>query len=378
MASIGVGLAVMVLSFFILGGFQKVIKDKIYDIKGHIEISKFDMGSAYDEKPITVTQQVLNQVYEYAEIEHVQFFAHKAGMIKTKEEVEGIHFKGVSRNFSANRFQQNMVEGRFVQFDNDEYAREVVLSRMIANRLKLSLDDEAIIYFVQNPPRVRKLKVVGIYETGLEEIDKTTVLGDIGLVQKLNNWPDSLVGGMEVFVKDESMIDYIDNELYENLDSTYYVEMVQKKYSQIFDWLELLDQNVSVFLGLILIVACFNMISIILILIMERTNMVGVLISLGSSNQQIKKVFLLNGMILVFKGILIGNVIAIGFALLQQEFLIVPLDAANYYMYYVPIHWDIKSMVVVNLVTFGVVSTALYLPLSFVSRISPTRALKFD
>lgn len=376
--SISVGLTAMVLAFFILGGFQRVIKDKIYDFKGHIEVSKFDMGSVYDEQPVAVTPKVLDQIYGFETVDHVQYFAHKSGMIKTDEEVEGIHFKGVSHNFSLERFQDNLVEGRFVAFDSASYSKEVVLSQWIANRLKLKVGDDAIIYFVQNPPRVRKLEIVGLYETGLEEIDRSMVIGDIQLVQKLNNWPDSLVGGLEVFVNDQADIAMVDDGLYETLDATYYVEMISKKYGHIFDWLDLLDQNVNVFLGLILMVACFNMISIILILIMERTNMVGVLLALGSSQQQIKNVFLYNGMILIMKGMLIGNGVAILFAFLQQEFHLIPLDAENYYMPYVPIYWDIKAMVLVNLMTFLVVSLTLYIPLAFVARISPIKALKFD
>ncbi len=376
--SISLSLCAMVLAYFILGGFQRTIKDKIYNLKGHLEITKFDLGSSYDENPIPIDQDAIRQIDAYPFTDHIQYFAHKAGMLKTKEEVEGVLFKGVSSNFSLDRFAANMIEGRFVDFPDSGYSKEVVISNIISNKLKLGIGDRVTIYFVQNPPRFRRLDIVGIYETGLEEIDKTLVLGDIGLVQRMNNWPDTLIGGYEIYLKDADQAELAKDVMFEELDANLYVDLISDKYRQIFDWLELLDQNVAFILGIILFVACINMISILLILIMERTQMIGVLQALGATKKQVKRIFMYNGMQLVLKGLVIGNGLALMLAYLQDEYRLIPLDAANYYMHFVPIQWDFQSMIFVNLLTIGVVYIVLSIPVLVLSRIKPIAAIRFD
>ena len=368
----------MVLAFFILGGFQRTIKDKIYNLKGHVEVAKFSLGSEFDEDPIAISPRLINTIEGTGLTDHYQFFAHKAGMIKTDTEIEGILLKGVSRNFSLDRFKANMSEGRFIEFYDSTYAKEIVLSDWMANRLSISVGDTVLVYFYQDPPRVRNLEVVGLYNTGLEEIDHSLALGDLSLVRRLNNWPDTLVGGVEVFANQHENIDLLDVQLYDKLDASLISQKVSHKYGQIFDWLDLLDQNVRVFLVLILIVACLNMISILIILIMERTNMIGLLMALGADTLLIKKIFKNNGRLLVFKGLLFGNVAALGIAWVQDMFHLIPLDQENYYMEYVPIHWDVQALVLVNVLTFLVVSLSLSVPLRIISRISPVKAVKFD
>ncbi|MCV9386159.1 ABC transporter permease [Reichenbachiella ulvae] len=376
--SIALGLAAMILAYFILGGFQKTVKDKIYNFKGHLEISKYTLGGNFDENFISLGSDFYSDLEAYEFVDHYQSYAYKAGMLRTKEEVEGVMIKGVSQEFDTLRFQDNMLAGRFVSFSDSSYSKELVLSKRIANKLQLEIGDKATVYFVQNPPKFRRLEVVGIYETGLEEIDKSMVISDIRMVQKLNNWPDSLVGGVEVFVKEGYSKDEAMDALFESLDASLYVDKVSNSYAQIFDWLELLTQNVSVFLVLILVVACFNMISILLILIMERTYMIGVFQALGASRSQIKKVFMYNGMILVLKGMLLGNVIALLVTWLQDQFHIIPLDPINYYMDFVPVDWNFKAFFLLNLLTFIVVLIALRVPLAVITRVKPVSALKFD
>ncbi|WP_255416069.1 ABC transporter permease [Reichenbachiella sp. MSK19-1] len=376
--SIALGLSAMILAYFILGGFQQTVKDKIYNFKGHLEITKYTLGSALGDHHISTGAHFFNDLEQYEFIDHIQSFAHKAGMLRTEEEVEGVLLRGVSRDFDTLRFQENMTKGRFIAYSDSEYSKEVVLSARIARKLKLEVGDDATIYFVQNPPKFRRVQIVGLYETGLEEIDKTMVLGDIGMVQRLNNWPDTLVGGVEVFVKDGYDLEIAENTLFENVDAHLYVDKVRDKYAQIFDWLDLLNQNVSVFLILILIVACFNMISILLILIMERTYMIGVFLALGAGKRQIKKIFMYNGMLLVIKGMTLGNAIALLLAFLQDQFHLIPLDPVSYYMHFVPIFWDFKALLLLNVLTFFVVLLALRIPLAVITRVKPVTALKFD
>lgn len=368
----------MILAFFILGGFQQTIKEKIYNFKGHLEITRYNMGNSLDEKSISLNSDFYTQKDQFEFIDHVQAFAYKAGLIKTNDEVEGVIFKGVDVNFDSMRFKTNMRTGRFVNHPESGYSSEVILSQHIANKLKLKLGDRFMMHFVQNPPRFRRLTLVGLYETGLEEFDKSVIIGDIRMIQRLNEWEADQVGGFEVFVKDKSKIDRAEDILFNAIDANLYVDKVSDKYNQIFDWLGLLNQNVSVFLGLILIVACFNMISILLILILERTYMIGVLQALGASKRQVKRIFLLKGMILVTKGLIYGNLIALLIAFLQDQFQLVPLDAANYYMYYVPISWDYEALISLNVLTFLVVSLALGIPMTVVSRIKPITAIRFS
>lgn len=376
--SISVGLAAMILAFFILGGFQQTIKEKIYNFKGHLEITRYNMGNSLDEKSISLNSDFYTEKDQFEFIDHVQAFAYKAGLIKTNDEVEGVIFKGVDAHFDTIRFRTNMRAGRFVQHPESGYSSEVILSQHIANKLKLKLGDRFMMHFVQNPPRFRRLTLVGIYETGLEEFDKSVIIGDLRMIQRLNEWEVDQVGGFEVFVKDKRKIDQAEDILFNAVDANLYVDKVSDKYNQIFDWLGLLNQNVSLFLGAILVVACFNMISILLILILERTYMIGVLQALGASKRQVKRIFLLKGMILVTKGLFYGNLVALVVAFLQDQFQLIPLDAANYYMYYVPISWDYEALISLNLLTFAVVSLALGIPMTVVSRIKPITAIRFS
>ncbi|MFY0654806.1 MAG: ABC transporter permease [Cyclobacteriaceae bacterium] len=378
MVSIAVGLGAMILSFFILGGFQQTIKNKIFNFKGHLEVTRYNFGNSAEEPPISINSDFYQMKDSIDFIEHVQDFAYKAGLLKTKEEVQGVVFKGVGQNFDSARFKQNMLEGELFQFKESGYSQQVVISKIISKTLRLKVGDKVFISFVQNPPRTRRLEITGIYETGLEEFDKQLIIGDIGLVRRMNNWPDSLVGGHEVFIKDAMNMAQAEEDLFNMIDMNLFVDKVSDKYVQIFDWLNLLNQNVAIFLGLILIVGAVNMISILLILIMERTNMIGVLQALGAPRRQIKRIFLFNGMILIVKGLFWGNVFGLLIAFLQDQFKIIPLDPENYYMYFVPIHWDFGILFGLNVLTFFVVSLALGIPTIVVSRIKPIAAIKFD
>lgn len=376
--SIAVGLAAMILAFFILGGFQNTIKEKIYNFKGHLEITKYTLSSSFDDQAISLNSDFYQHHNQYSFVTHVQEFAHKAALLKTDEEVQGVIFKGYGRTFDTTKFRTSVKEGRFFSFNDSTYSKEVIISSKIAKTLKLKTDDDVLIYFVQNPPRFRKLKITGIYETGLEEFDQRMVIGDIGLVQRMNNWSDTLVGGYEVFVDNPTRLDDAENKLFRIIGAELYVDKVSDKYIQIFDWLGLLDQNVSIFLSLILVVAAFNMISILLILIMERTYMIGVFLAIGATTRLIKRVFLYNGMILVGKGLFWGNIMAILIAFIQDKFKLIPLDPENYYMYYVPVSWDFSSLISLNIITFILVTLALFIPILIISRIRPIAAIRFD
>ena len=378
-ASIGVGLAVMIISFLIMIGFQDTVTEKIYNFSAHLIVTKYTSNDTFEEAPLSLNNELYDNFKSYDFIDHVQEFSHKAGLIKTEEEVLGIIFKGVSARFDTSRFKPSLVEGRFINFSEESYSKEVLLSSEIARKLQLSLDDDVIVHFFQNPPRVRRLKVVGIYETNLSEYyDNKFILGDIRLIQRLNNWGDSLAGGMEIFVYNENEIDEAESGVLRLMDYDMAVQKVSNKYIQVFDWLHLISRQVNIFLTIILLVVCVNMISIILILIMERTQMIGLLKAFGSANGLIRRIFAYHGIGIIFRGLLLGNILGLGLCLIQYYFKIIPLNPRDYYMSFVPIGWDWEIVVLLNLLTFTVVALIILIPTLAISRVEPIKSIRFD
>lgn len=362
----------------VLFGFKREIKDKIYSFSGHLIISKYTLSTSFEESSITVDDSLIQALNKYPLISRFQPYAMKAALLKTEEEVQGVIIKGVDESFDTLGFQKHMIKGRFPDLSGDNYTTEVALSRRVSNYLELDIDDEVLIYFVQNPPRFRRLQITGIYETGLEEFDEKIIIGDLDLVRRINNWPDSLAGGIEVFLNDTDQLDEAADHLFHALDIDLYVDKVTDRYIQIFDWLNLLNRNVVILLTIILFVSGTSIISILLILIMERTQMIGVLKSLGSSNKLIRHIFILNGIQLIVKGLFWGNVIGLGLGLLQHYYKIIPLDSANYYMSHVPIQIDIPTIIGLNLLVLMLIGLTLLIPVAIISRIKPLKAIRFD
>lgn len=377
--SIGLGLAIMIISFSILFGFQSTVKDKLYSFSSHLQITKFTLSHSLEEIPVSTANDFYQDYSQYELIDHVQQYAQKPGLIRTDEEILGIVLKGVGRDFDFSRFEPNMLEGGFIEFDSTSYSKEVVISKSIANKLNLNVDDRITIHFFQNPPRARKLTVKGIYETNLSEyFDDKVIIGDIDLIRRLNNWPDTLAGGFEVYVNNAENAEIVEKQLDDSLPLDLYVEKISDKFVQVFEWLHLIRRQVNIFLVLILFVVCFNMISVILILIMERTQMIGVLKALGAENSLVRKIFNYTGMRIVAKGVLLGNSIAIGLCAIQYYFKIITLNPKDYYMSYVPISWDWEVILLLNILTFMVVSLILTIPTIFITRVQPIKAIRFD
>ena len=377
-SSIGMGLGIMIISFLILKGFQHKIQEKIISFGGHLQVTKFTLSRSYEEDPISKHLALYNDYSDYKYIDHIQEFANKAGLLKANDEVMGVVLKGVSSSFDLTKFNQNIVQGDFPNVEDSSSSNEIMLSQNIADKLSLTVGEDALLYFIQNPPRVRRLTISGIYETGMEDFDEKIILGDIRLVQRINNWPDSLVGGFEIFLKDFDKVNYYQNELEDVVGYENYIEKISDKFAEIFDWLSLLNRNVVIFLSLTLFVACFNMVSILLILIMERTQMIGVFKALGAANKLIRRIFIYNGMRLIAKGILLGNAIGITFGLVQDKFHFLTLDAKSYYMEFVPIEWNWGIIIVLNILTFILVSLVLTIPTMIISTISPIKSIRFD
>jgi lipoprotein-releasing system permease protein len=375
---IALGLFVMLISYAILFGFQENIKAKIFSFGGHLSLSKYDLNQSYQENPIVLNKDFIEKCKKYPGIKDVNVFSYKAGLIKTNDEVQGIVLKGINKDYNPDFFNKNMQSGRFIEFGDSSGSKEVIISSRISKKLKLKIGDGFIVYFLQSPPRVRKLKVTGIYETGMEEFDESFILGDIQLVRRINGWSNSLAGGYEIVVRDFDQLETTSQYVFDNMDYDLGLEKITDKYIAIFDWLNLLDQNVIIFLSLIIIVAAFNMISSLFIMIMERTNMIGVLKALGATNWLIARIFFFNGLSIVFKGLLLGNILGLGFCAIQYYFKLIPLDAENYYMNTVPIFWAWDVFIGLNIMLFFIMSMVLLIPTIAISRISPVRAIKFD
>ncbi|MDU0371634.1 ABC transporter permease [Hymenobacter endophyticus] len=375
--SIAMGLAVMVVSFAILEGFRNEIQNKIFSFGSHLQISKYDTNNSLEVEPIA-GPRLVQELRRNPQVVSMQPFARKTAIIKTKDEVLGVVLKGIDEKSGKSPMRKNLVAGKFISFTDTAASNDILLSRKVADKLRLKPGDKALFYFIQTPPRVRQFTVRGIYQTGLDEFDEAYVIGDIGQVRQLNAWPDSLVGGMEVTLKDFNRLDPVADNIYENLRYDLKLDKITDQYAQLFDWLQLLNRNVVIFLILIIFVATFNMVATIFIMILERTNMIGVLKAIGATDNQIRSMFFFRGLSLTMRGMLYGNIIGLGFCAIQYFFHPIPLDPENYYMDRVPIHWDPFIIIVLNVATFLTSLLAVLIPTYLIARIKPVVAIKFD
>lgn len=378
-ATLSIGLAASTVAFLIMEGFQSTVKNRVYSFSANILVTKLTLSNSMEEQPIDINIPLFRNPELFPNVRHVQEFSHKTGLIKNEDDVLGVVLKGVGRSFDQQTFGENLVDGRFLSFPDSGYSNEIVVSRAIANKIKVKSGDEITIHFFQDPPRFRRLKVAGIYETNLSDyFDNKFIIGDLRLIQRLNDWPDSIAGGLEVFVHDLERVDETYTQISESMDFDLLTEKVSDKYVQVFEWLGLVSRQVNILLGVILIVVCVNMISVVLILVMERTQMIGLLKAMGSTEQTIRSVFVYQGVNLILRGLLLGNLIGLGLCFLQARFKWITLNPRDYYMSYVPVAWDWTMVVFLNVLIFVVVSVVLWVPTTIISRIAPIKAIRFD
>ena len=376
--SIGVGLGIMIISYIIMGGFKETITNKMVGFVGHLQVTKYTLNSTYEELPISKEDSIYKFIKELDYVKHIQGVAHKVGLIQTEEEIHGIVFKGVDENFNLSSFGQVLMEGRVINNRTGQVSYEIMISKKIADLLKLSLNEEIRIYFIQNPIRVRKFKIAGIYTSGMEEFDEKLLIGDIRVIQQLNDWRNALVGTLEIFIDDFDKLEEAEDDLFRRTDYDLFVDKITDKHIEIFDWLSLVNRNVTILLTLILFISSFNMISVLLILIMERTQMIGILKAIGATNKFIRSIFTYHGIKLIAYGLLWGNIIGLSFGFIQDKFKLIPLDPVNYYMSYVPIKWEWIGIIGLNALTFTIVSLVLIIPTLLISRIDPIKSIRFD
>ncbi|MDB5118161.1 MAG: FtsX-like permease family protein [Mucilaginibacter sp.] len=372
------GLGVMILSLAVVKGFKNEIREKIRGFDGDIKVIKYDLNSSYENSAFIKADTFERKAHNNHLIAHIVPFATKPGIIKANNEIEGVVLKGVDKNYDWSFLKDNLVAGSVINFaDTAASKRQLMISRTTANRLKLKLGDALLMYFVQEPLRRRPFKVVGIFETSIEDIDKTYVVGDLALIKRLNNWKPDEIGGYEVRVANFDQLDMAAAYVNDNLPTRLKLTTVLENYPTIFEWLSLLDVNAQVMLVLMLMVAVINMISALLIMILERTSMIGMLKAMGASNWSIQKVFLYNATYLIGLGLLFGNLFGLGLSWFQYKTHFFKLDSASYYMTFIPIQISLADVVLLNIGTMIICLLVLVIPSMLVSKISPVKAIRF-
>ena len=384
---ITLGLAVMILAIAIVTGFQSEIKNKLIGFGSHITITNYDDNTSDEPQPISKIQPFLSELKNHPEIKHVQIYATKSGIIKTKTENEGVLLKGIGADFDWKFINDNLKSGKVFSVRDTGVSREIVISQYLADKLELKLNDKMVVYFLtkkqdslstQYEQRVKTFNVSGIYETGYEDIDKKLVLVDIGQIQKINFWDKDLVGGFEIAIKDYKKIDRVGEEVDELIGQGLSVQTVKQLNASVFSWLDWMDVNVQIILVLMIIVAGINMMSALLILILERTTMIGLLKALGAKNGSIQKIFLYNSAFIIGKGLMWGNLIGLTIALFQKYFGVFKLDAKIYFLSQIPIEINLFHILLLNVGTLFCCLIMLILPSFIVSKITPVKAIRFS
>ncbi len=382
---ISLGLAVMILSVAIVTGFKNEVRNKVIGFGSHIQITNFDTNNSFETIPIN-RNQVSNALLKQIDgVSHTQVYITKSGIIKTKENIQAIVLKGVDRDFDWSFFEKSLVAGSVFSFEDSVKSTKILISEYISKLLSLKVGDKLTVYFVQEPPRMRPFVVSGIYKTSIEDFDKAFAIVDLRHLQKLNNWTDDQISGYEIQIANYEQLEAITDSVFDVAGYRFTEEGTKLKisnirqlYPQIFDWLNLQDINVWIILALMLIVAGFNMISGLLILILERTNMIGLLKGLGYNNWKIRKIFLFQAGFLISKGLFWGNLIGISLALIQLYFGVIPLDEATYYIDRVPIELTIRHLLYLNIGTLLIIVGMMVLPSYLITKISPAKAIKFN
>jgi lipoprotein-releasing system permease protein len=385
MWGIAIGLAVMIITVAIVLGFKQEVRNKVVGFGSHIQITRFDNNSTYEMRPLVISDSMTRALSKVPGVSQMQKFVTKAGIIKTEDDFQGVVFKGVDRQFDWSFFSRNMVEGAPLSANDTAPSNQVVISKKIADMLHLKLHDGFIAYFIQDRIKAKKFIVSGIYSTNFGQYDKLFILADMRAVQRLNGWQPNQVSGMGIIISDFDQLDSVGERVYAKVanrfdenGAPYYSQTIKDINPQLFAWLGLFDMNVWVILGLMMAVSGFVMISGLLILILERTNMIGILKALGTTNWTVRKIFLYHSCFLIGKGMLWGNLIGLTFCLVQKYTGLIPLDASNYYVSSVPILLNVPTILLLNLGVFVLSTFILVAPSYLITKINPASAIRYE
>lgn len=382
---VAIGLAVMIISVSVALGFKDEIKSKVIGFGSHIQVTNLDATNSMEVLPVQVNDSVMKVLKGLKGIAHVQRFVTKPGLIKTDENFQGMILKGVAQEYDPTFFKQHLIAGEFPRFSDSSSSNKLLISKATADKLKLHLGDKVFTYYFENAIRIRRFQIVGIYRTNLSAYDNNVMMTDLYTVRKLNNWMPDQCSGVEMTVNDFNKLDSIDMEVVQKVNrhidaygDTYSAKTIKEVNPDIFAWLSLMDMNVWVILILMMGVAGFTMISGLLIIILERTQMIGLLKALGASNRQVRHVFLYFSAFLIGRGLLLGDVIGIGLLFLQRLFGLVHLDPATYYVETVPVMFNWGLFLLLNVATLLISLFILIAPSYLVSHIEPSKAMRFE
>jgi len=376
--SIALGLMVMILSVSIVTGFQNSIRTKIATFDGHIRITNYDFNNSLDLPPIDSDTLLEMSILNHNGIRSISSFGVKGGIIKAHNIVQGCVLKGIDENFDWTKFKSWIISGRTPNIVPNKKSNEILISKNIADKLQLNIDSSFLVYFMQDPPRIRKYTICGIYQSGFLDFDSRFIYGDLKHIQKLNKWNNNQISGYEIFIDNfddmGTQTRWINDEISYDLNA----QNINTRYNFIMDWLNLLDTNVFFILGLMIMISGVGMIATLLILILEKTKFIGTMKALGATNKSIRKIFILHGIHLSIRGLVLGNILGIGIALLQNYFHFITLDPNTYYMSSIPININIISILILNIGVISIISLMMLAPSYIISSITPIKALRFD
>lgn len=382
MIGVSIGIIAMILSVSIVIGFKNQVREKVIGFGSHIQITSYDNKSTYETNPIAFSDSILNALKKTDGIAHLQLFITKPGIIKTDEDFQGVVLKGVGKDFDWSFLKENLTEGRILNPDKNN---EIIISRYVADRLGLKLGDSFLTYFIKDAVSARKFKIVGIYETHFEEYDKAFAITNLDVLQHLNGWDSDQYSGLELQIKNFDQLDYIKQNvffkmsiIYDRQGHSYYTKSIREMNPGIFSWLGLLDMNTIIIIILMLTVSGVTMISGLLIIILEHTNLIGILKAMGARNRRIRKIFLYFASFIILKGMFWGNVIGLGLCFLQKQYGLVKLDAATYYLSQVPIELNFWYILIINIGTLVISMLMIVGPSYMIARISPAKSIKYE
>jgi lipoprotein-releasing system permease protein len=380
-AATSLSVMAMIITLAFVNGFQQTVSGKVFSFWGHIRVQKYEPNKSLvaEESAIAKNDTIETLLRSEPGVKQVQSFATKSAILSKNKEIEAVLLKGIEKNYDSTRLKTYLQQGRWIRFNDSSYSKEILVSTPLASQLKINLHDTITVYFISidGAKTYRKLNVAGIYKTGIEEYDKLFVLGDLRLIRRVNNWEADQTGGYEIFLSDYKNIDSINEQLAYKLPPEWNSRSIREVYPNIFDWLNIQDVNRNVIFIVMAVVAIINLVTCLLILILERTRMVGILKALGATDGLIQKIFLYHASVITAAGIGIGFVAGIGICLLQQYTGFIKLDESSYYVSVAPVYIIWWQVAAVCIVTALVCYASLILPTWLVKKINPVKAIQF-
>ncbi|XCF07030.1 FtsX-like permease family protein [Tamlana crocina] len=381
-AAIAIGIVVMMVAIATGIGLQQKIRDKVVAFNGHVTITNYDSNNSQESIiPISKNQEFYPEFKSVDGIKHVQGVASKFGVIRTETDFEGVYLKGVGSDYNWGYFKEFLIDGRLPDY-SEKRNEEVLISEYLAKRLQFKVGDKFQMVFAKDDPEklpnIITYNVVGIYSSGFQDLDAQYILGDIRHLQRINRWEDDQIGNLEVFIDDYNDLEQKGRDIYKNTPSTFNTQTVTDKYYSIFEWVKIFDKNIYGIIGIMILVAGINMITALLVLILERTQMIGILKALGSSNWSIRKLFLFNASYLILLGLFWGNLIGLGLLFAQKYFKLFPLDPSVYYVSEVSVYINFGYILALNIGTLLLCLLMLLVPSYIITKISPVKAIRFQ